>query len=137
MASMNLLLALVIIIPIFSALLIAFTGRSFPSFAGWIAAGAVLLSFAFAVPVALQGIAGNATELHLWNFFFTKTLSIDVAFRVDELSGIMLFVVLGVGGLIHFYSIEYMKHDRSRGRFFALLNAFISFMLILDRKSVV
>ncbi|OIO33551.1 MAG: NADH-quinone oxidoreductase subunit L [Candidatus Hydrogenedentes bacterium CG1_02_42_14] len=128
---MNLLLALVIIIPIFSALLIAFTGRSFPSFAGWIAAGAVLLSFAFAVPVALQGIAGNATELHLWNFFFTKTLSIDVAFRVDELSGIMLFVVLGVGGLIHFYSIEYMKHDRSRGRFFALLNAFISFMLIL------
>ena len=131
MTSMNLLLALVIIIPIFSALLIAFTGRSFPSFAGWIAAGAVLLSFAFAVPVALQGIAGNATELHLWNFFFTKTLSIDVAFRVDELSGIMLFVVLGVGGLIHFYSIEYMKHDRSRGRFFALLNAFISFMLIL------
>ena len=43
----------------------------------------------------------------------------------------MALVVTGVGSLIHVYSIGYMKDDEGYGRFFAYLNLFLFFMLLL------
>ena len=43
----------------------------------------------------------------------------------------MLLVVTGVGALIHVYSIGYMDGDPRFGRFFAYLNLFVFFMLML------
>ncbi len=43
----------------------------------------------------------------------------------------MLLVVTGVGLLIHIYSIGYMAHEGGYYRFFAYLNLFMFFMLIL------
>src|SRR2546423_15565226 len=43
----------------------------------------------------------------------------------------MLLIVTGVGFLIHVYSICYMNHDENKARFFAHLNLFIFFMLLL------
>src|SRR5512134_3120173 len=43
----------------------------------------------------------------------------------------MTLVVTGVGTLIHVYSIGYMKDDDSYARFFAYLNMFLFFMLML------
>ena len=43
----------------------------------------------------------------------------------------MILVVTGVGFLIHVYSIGYMAHDEERVRFFAYLNLFMFFMLML------
>jgi hypothetical protein len=40
-------------------------------------------------------------------------------------------VVTGVGTLIHVYSIGYMAHDKGFARFFAYLNLFLFFMLVL------
>ncbi len=54
-------------------------------------------------------------------------------FRLDPLSGMMILVVTGIGFLIHVYSIGYM-HGEPRGsyaRFFAYLNLFVFFMLML------
>ena len=58
-------------------------------------------------------------------------LHVDVAFRVDALSAVMMLIVTGVGFLIHVYSVGYMHDDPSFARFFAYLNLFISAMLIL------
>ncbi len=57
----------------------------------------------------------------------------DVRFAstVDHLSLIMLGVVTGVGFLIHLYSIGYMAHEEGYWRFFAYLNLFMFFMLVL------
>ena len=44
---------------------------------------------------------------------------------------VMLLVVTGVGLLIHIYSIGYMAHEGGYYRFFAYLNLFMFFMLIL------
>jgi NADH:ubiquinone oxidoreductase subunit 5 (subunit L)/multisubunit Na+/H+ antiporter MnhA subunit len=52
-------------------------------------------------------------------------------FRVDTLTAVMLLVVTGVGSLIHIYSKGYMHGDKAFGRFFAYLNMFLLFMLIL------
>jgi hypothetical protein len=43
----------------------------------------------------------------------------------------MVLVVTGVGSLIHVYSTGYMKDDESFARFFAYLNLFLFFMLLL------
>jgi len=44
---------------------------------------------------------------------------------------VMLLVVTGVGLLIHIYSIGYMAHEAGYYRFFAYLNLFLFFMLVL------
>jgi NADH-quinone oxidoreductase subunit L len=72
------------------------------------------------MPLALS----NGT---IGNFF------IPWGFRLDPLSGVMILVVTGIGFLIHVYSIGYM-HGEPRGsyaRFFAYLNLFVFFMLML------
>ena len=43
----------------------------------------------------------------------------------------MALIVTGVGSLIHVYSIGYMKDDTSYARYFAYLNLFLFFMLLL------
>jgi NADH-quinone oxidoreductase subunit L len=55
----------------------------------------------------------------------------DFAFTVDHLTLIMLGVVTGVGFLIHIYSVGYMAHEEGYWRFFAYLNLFMFFMLVL------
>ncbi|QMV17586.1 NADH-quinone oxidoreductase subunit L [Granulicella sp. 5B5] len=56
---------------------------------------------------------------------------VDFAFAVDHLTLIMLGVVTGVGFLIHVYSAGYMAHEEGYWRFFAYLNLFMFFMLVL------
>jgi len=55
----------------------------------------------------------------------------EVGFWFDRLSAVMTLVVTGVGTLIHIYSIGYMHGDKSHARYFAYLNLFLFFMLLL------
>ena len=56
---------------------------------------------------------------------------VNFALSVDHLTLMMLGVVTGVGFLIHIYSVGYMAHEEGYWRFFAYLNLFMFFMLIL------
>jgi NADH-quinone oxidoreductase subunit L len=58
-------------------------------------------------------------------------LRIDAAFQLDQLSMVMTLVVTGVGMLIHVFSVGYMRDDPGYPRYFAYLNLFIFFMLVL------
>ena len=58
-------------------------------------------------------------------------LNIEMAFRVDSLSTLFTLVITGVGTLIHIYSMGYMDHDETPGKFFAYLNLFCFAMLML------
>src|ERR1019366_4301405 len=60
-----------------------------------------------------------------------QTIPIDVKFGIDQLNGIMMLVVTGVGFLIHLYASTYMAGDKGYARFFAYLNLFIFSMLVL------
>jgi NADH-quinone oxidoreductase subunit L len=53
------------------------------------------------------------------------------ALQVDQLTVVMLLVVTGVGWLIHIYSTGYMAHEGGYTRFFACMNLFLFFMLVL------
>jgi len=60
---------------------------------------------------------------------------VNFAFAVDHLTLIMLGVVTGVGFLIHLYSAGYMAQEDGYWRFFAYLNLFMFFMLVLVLSS--
>ncbi len=55
----------------------------------------------------------------------------DFALQVDQLTIVMLLVVTGVGWLIHIYSTGYMAAEGGYYRFFAQMNLFMFFMLML------
>jgi NADH-quinone oxidoreductase subunit L len=59
------------------------------------------------------------------------SLAIDFSFLIDALSIVMVLVVTGVGTIIHFYSIGYMRGDRGFARYFSYLNLFMFSMLTL------
>jgi NADH-quinone oxidoreductase subunit L len=61
----------------------------------------------------------------------TGALRIDVAFLLDPLAAVMLFIVTFVGFLIHVYSVGYMAHEDGYGRYFSYLNLFMAAMLTL------
>jgi NADH-quinone oxidoreductase subunit L len=58
-------------------------------------------------------------------------LRIDAALLLDPLSLVMLLVITGVGMLIHVFSVGYMRDDPGYPRYFAYLNLFVFFMLLL------
>lgn len=66
-----------------------------------------------------------------FSWMMTSLFQVDFALLVDPLSSVMLLVVTGIGSLIHIYATGYMHKDRSYVRFFAYLNLFLFFMLIL------
>jgi NADH-quinone oxidoreductase subunit L len=58
-------------------------------------------------------------------------LQVDAAFQLDQLSMVMVLVITGVGTLIHIFSVGYMREDPGYPRYFAYLNLFVFFMLVL------
>ncbi len=96
--------------------------------------GVLLAAFVVAVMVFLGfHFLDNQTGyvVRLWSWIPVGRFQVDMAFLVDQLSLVMLLVVTGVGSLIHLFSVGYMKEDPGYARYFAYLNLFIAFMLVL------
>lgn len=73
----------------------------------------------------------SAIIVTLFTWIDVGSLTVDIAYRIDQLSLVMALVVTGVGAFIHLYSIGYMAHDPGYWKFFAYLNLFIFAMLNL------
>lgn len=100
-----------------------------------VACTAVGLAFIFALRAFLQLTSLVPEERYLLDtllrWIHIGALQVDIAFAVDPLSGLMILIVTGIGGLIHLYSIGYMHDDEAYWRFFAYLNLFTAAMLTL------
>jgi NADH-quinone oxidoreductase subunit L len=133
------LLWLIPIVPFAGFLLNATLGRRLPR-----AAVSAVALLATAVPALIVA--------RLWMFMLSSTapaaltvssrpwiaitgFQVNFAFAVDHLTLIMLAIVTGVGFLIHMYSAGYMAHEEGYWRFFAYLNLFMFFMLVLVLSS--
>jgi NADH-quinone oxidoreductase subunit L len=93
-----------------------------------ISIGAVVAGF------VMTAIFVNANGIHFSgetaaNWLSIGNLNVDFGLKLDALSLMMLFVVTGVGGLIHIYSYGYMDEDPGKARFFAKLSLFTFSML--------
>ncbi len=100
--------------------------------AGWVGVLFPAAAFADALWVASQWsrITVPYLERHA-PWIAAGALSISYGFQLDQLSLVMLLIVTGVGLLIHIYSLGYMAHEGGFYRFFAFLNMFMFFMLVL------
>src|SRR5690606_14144933 len=72
-----------------------------------------------------------STHVLLMEWCQVGSPNISMSFLVDPLSSVMLLIITGIGFLIHMYSVGYMKADEGFNKFFAYLNLFIFFMLLL------
>ncbi len=81
----------------------------------------------------LLGMNGESRYLEQTVFSWVQAggLNLDIAFRMDSLNVLFSLVITGVGTLIHLYSIGYMSHDETPGKFFCYLNLFCFAMLML------
>jgi NADH-quinone oxidoreductase subunit L len=96
--------------------------------------GVLLASFAVCVGIhqgLLQDPPHEPHVITLWSWMPVGALQVDLAFQLDQLAAVMLLVVTGVGSLIHLFSVGYMREDPGYARYFAYLNLFIVFMLVL------
>ncbi|MGH7844292.1 MAG: NADH-quinone oxidoreductase subunit L [Candidatus Binatia bacterium] len=126
------LLRLIPAAPLLGALLnLAFGHRLGRKPAGLIACAAVALSFLLSLYCAFFVPHGGALKDILFVWIESGLLKVAVAFQVDQLTAIMLFVITGIGFLIHVYSLGYMGRDEGMVRYFAYLNLFVFFMVLL------
>ncbi|MET3977769.1 NADH-quinone oxidoreductase subunit L [Mucilaginibacter sp. UYP25] len=92
----------------------------------------VLVAFGLSVVTFFQiKNSGVPVEVMLFDWISVGSFHIPFAFLIDQLSSIMLLIITGVGFLIHLYSVGYMHDDKGFGKFFAYLNLFVFFMLLL------
>ena len=133
------LVPLVVFIPALGALINYFVGAKIgEKWSGYLGSFAAVLSFIVSA-VLLSFVSGtdggfsvvNPPFLDGWLRIESIGLDIPWQFRVDSLSVTMMMVVTGVGSLIHIYAMGYMHGDPKYSRFFAYLNTFLAFMLIL------
>ncbi len=92
-----------------------------------------VLAFGALVPWGARALGGETVPVvqTVWTWMFAGDFSVDVAFRLDALSAMMLSFVTFVGTLIHLYSVGYMQEEEGYGRYFAFLNLFMFAMLTL------
>jgi NADH-quinone oxidoreductase subunit L len=119
---------LILFLPLLSvAVITLFTLRS-KTVSSLISIGAVAAGF------VMTCLFVNANGIHFSgetsvNWLTIGGLNVDFGLKLDALSMMMLFVVTGVGGAIHIYSIGYMREDSGFSRFFAELSLFTFSML--------
>ena len=102
---------------------------------GFIACGSMTLSFLTSVLVYVGYLmlpeGQHVYEQVVWTWFGASDFNVDFGFQVDPLTLVMMFVVTGVGLIIHVYAVGYMQEEFSYYRFFAYFNLFVSAMLLL------
>lgn len=97
-----------------------------------IAVGSVAASFLFVALTLskLMPMSAAYTE-HYFTWLQSGILNVGIDLTIDRLTAVMLLVVTGVGLLIHIYAVGYMEHEGGYYRFFAYLNLFMFFMMVL------
>ncbi|MBA3296837.1 MAG: NADH-quinone oxidoreductase subunit L [Acidobacteria bacterium] len=129
------MLALIPLLPFSGFLVNAFFGRRLPkSVSGGMACAAMVAAFGVSLASAWSVMSHHAPiDQTLFTWITSGDLQVPLAFRLDNLSSLMIFVITGIGSLIHIYSTGYMheESDSEYARYFSYLNLFAAFMLVL------
>jgi NADH-quinone oxidoreductase subunit L len=125
------ILFLLLIFPLAGGVTNAVIGRLLPRrVSEVIACLAILLALAMA---ALAAILSGGKAMHLVFFEWIRAGSFSTAFDVyyDPLAAVMVLMVTFVSGLIHIYSVAFMREDTDYVRYFCYLNLFVFSMLVI------
>src|ERR1019366_6363553 len=101
-------------LPFIGFLINGIFGRKLPkAVINLVAVLSVVLSFAWVVKVFMTAgdLAVTSVNEHYFTWIKSGEFQVGWDFAVDKLTMIMLFVVTGIGSLIHIYSVGYMAHE--------------------------
>src|SRR5208282_4718300 len=123
-------------LPLLGAAVNGFFGRRFDQkTVNAVAVGSTTLAFLATLSLVWEFVRLAPEKIPYFYSYFPWIVAggfqVDFALQVDQLTVVMLLVVTGVGWLIHIYSMGYMAHEGGYYRFFAYLNLFMFFMLVL------
>lgn len=134
----QLMLTLILLFPLFGALLNGFALRRAPRVLIVTAATlCVAIPFVLSCMLVFGPVAsGQAVRADLFSWVSVQMLeggsfTVPFSLTVDRLSGTLLLIITGVGSLIHLYAGGYMHHEEGVYRFFSYLNLFVFSMLSL------
>ncbi|MEJ2226161.1 MAG: NADH-quinone oxidoreductase subunit L [Syntrophobacterales bacterium] len=127
---------LIPVFPLIGFMINGLMGHRLPkNIIGTLGSAMVGLSFALTVSIFLEYVKlpvdARPVEVTVYTWIASGGFKAVVAFLVDPLALIMLSVVSGVSFIIHIYSVGYMHEDPGFPRYFAYLNLFVFFMLVL------
>tara|TARA_R110000824_G_scaffold288508_3_gene476730 strand:- start:49570 stop:51414 length:1845 start_codon:yes stop_codon:yes gene_type:complete len=131
------LLWLVPTIPVIGFLILTFSCGKLPELpAAIVGAGSIGLSFLVAVLAGMDFMAmaeagTSSFSQTLWTWMEVGSFEAGFTLYLDGVSLVMMFIITGIGFLIHVYATGYMHDDPSFARFFAYMNLFVAAMLIL------
>jgi NADH-quinone oxidoreductase subunit L len=128
------MLWLVPTIPLIGFLILTLTAGKLPEVpAAIVGAGSIGLSFFVALFAGLDFMASDVQSFsqELWTWISVGSFEAGFSLYLDGVSLVMMFIITGIGFLIHVYATGYMHGDPSYARFFAYMNLFVSAMLIL------
>jgi NADH-quinone oxidoreductase subunit L len=130
------LLWLIPALPFAGFLILALAGtRLSKTTAAWIGSGTVGISALLTIVIGIQFIMlpepHEALRQALWTWMQVGGFRPGIAFYLDALTLVFVFVITFVGFLIHLYSAEFMEEDTGFSRFFAYMNLFVGSMLVL------
>ena len=125
---------LIPVLPLIGFLINGLFGKKLSkSLVGLIGSTAIFAAFVCVLITFANFVSGGMEVQYVTAFEWFKigNTTLSMSFQIDQLSLIMMTLVTGVGFLIHLYSIGYMHDDENYNRFFAYLNLFVFFMLLL------
>jgi NADH-quinone oxidoreductase subunit L len=118
---------IILLAPLLSAAFITLFTLRLRNVSAMISVAACLVSF-LATCMLMGKPDGSETAVFHW-LTINPRFTITIGFTVDQLSKAMLFIVTGIGSLIHIYSLGYMEEDEGKSRYFAGLSLFMFSML--------
>lgn len=128
------LLWLVPTIPLIGSLILIFTQGKLPEVpAGIVGAGSIGLAFVVALLAGIDFLQSDLPFFSqtLWTWMSVGNFNAGFTLYLDGVSLVMMFIITGIGFLIHVYATGYMHDDPGFARFFSYMNLFVSAMLIL------
>ena len=99
----------------------------------FIGSAVILASFILSCVLFMEVRETGAINIEYFKIVAIEGFSLPLNFKVDELSGIFLLIITGVGLLIHVYSASYMHEEEGKdyAKYFSFLNLFVFSMLLL------
>jgi NADH-quinone oxidoreductase subunit L len=91
----------------------------------------VLIAFIISFHTLLGVIDGAIYNGTVYNWMTVAGLKLEIGFKVDSLTAMMMCVVTFVSLMVHIYTIGYMKDDEGYNRFFSYISLFTFSMLML------
>ena len=121
------MLSLLLLLPFLGFVVLFGIGQRGNSWAGWLAAATTLAGFMVSVSFFLW--PDNQPKNLVFEWVTLSNQNFTLSFQLDKLGSLMLLVVHFVAFLVQLFSIDYMRHDPNRWRYFAFLQLFIFAML--------